>query len=197
MGRLEVLLVNDSGRTVGYGDRWQTHRVREGFSGLVLGKKHVGITIAIVSGSGKILAAHRKHRIFDKVWTLSGDTHPYRYEWGKVENLSQAAKRCALEDLGIKTKNWKKTLTTSYSARDPRDQRYCENELLHVLVARHDGPFQMNDRNAYELKWVETSEISRDSSADLKREPIERKYAPWVQAIFALPLEKLELYSFS
>jgi isopentenyldiphosphate isomerase len=192
MGRPEVPLVNESGRTVGYGDRWQTHRVRTGPSGTVLGKKHVGITIAIVNGEGRILVAHRRHKIFDRVWTLSGDTHPYRYEWGKVENLSQAAKRCAMEDLGIKTKNWRKTLTVSYSARDPRDPRYCENELLHVMVARHDGPLHMNERNAYELRWAEIAEVSNESSADLKTEPIEQKYAPWVHVIFALPLDKAE-----
>ena len=30
MRRLEIPLANDSGRTIGYGDRWLTHRVRNG-----------------------------------------------------------------------------------------------------------------------------------------------------------------------
>lgn len=192
MARTEVPLVNASGKTVGYGDRWQAHRVRSGPGGLVLGRKHVGITIACVGDEGRVLAAHRRHRVFDKVWTLSGDTHPYRFDWGKVENLSQAAKRCAMEDLGIKTKGWKNALTVSYSARDPRDQRYCENELLHLLVVKHGGPFHMNAKNAYELRWVAVEEVSRDAAADLQKESIEWKYAPWVHAVFSLPRERVK-----
>jgi isopentenyldiphosphate isomerase len=192
MGRLEVPLVNESGRRVGYGDRWQTHRVRKGPNGPVLGQKHIGIVIALVDDAGRILVAHRKHKIFDGVWTLSGDTHPYRYEWGTVEIITVAARRCAKEDLGIETKGWKKALTVSYSAMDPRNPRYCENELLHVLAARYDGPLHMNDKSAYELRWLEPAEISRDSAADQQKAPIDRKYAPWVHAVFALPLERVE-----
>jgi isopentenyldiphosphate isomerase len=191
MGRVEVPLVNSSGKTIGYGDRWQAHRVRNGPEGLILGKKHVGITIVCLDGDGRVLTARRRHRIFDQVWTLSGDTHPYRFDRGEVENLSQAAKRCAADDLGIETKGWGKTLTVSYSARDPRDSRYCENELLHLMATRQEGPFHVNAKNAYELRWAELVEISRDSTADLGREPIDRKYAPWVHAVFSLPREKV------
>ena len=187
MGGLEVRLVDDSGRTIGFGDRWQTHRVTKGPNGPTLGQKHVGITIACVDQAGKILIAHRRHKIFDKVWTLSGDTHPYRaYGRMEVENVLQAARRCAMDDLGITTKGWRKTLTVSYAERDPRDPRYCENELLHVMVARYDGPLHINPKNAYELRWVEMAEVSAQSDEDLKKEPIDRKYAPWVQAMLAL-----------
>jgi len=191
MVRLEVPLVNESGRRVGFGDRWQTHRVREGPDGPILGQRHVGITIACVDDD-RILVAHRKHKIFDRVWTLSGDSHPYRYEWGEKETILQAARRCARDDLGVKIEKWTKALTVSYSARDPRDQRYCENELLYVLVAKHEGPLHMNEKNAYELRWAGLAEISEGSAADLEKEPIERKYAPWVHAIFSLPPEKVE-----
>jgi hypothetical protein len=49
----------------------------------------------------------------------------------------------------------------------------------------------MNPKNVYELRWAELSDISGDSTEDLKTKPIERKYAPWVHAIFALPVEKI------
>jgi isopentenyldiphosphate isomerase len=193
MVRTEVPLVDVSGKTIGYGDRWQIHRVRNGPDGPVLGKKHIGLTIACVKDNGRILVAHRRHRIFDKVWTLSGDTHPYRmYGSLEVESLENAAKRCAMDELGVVIKKWTKTFTASYSARDPRDPRYCENELLHVLVAKHGDPIHMSRKNAYDLRWVEPSEISRDSLADLKKEPIGRKYAPWVHVVFTLPLDKVE-----
>jgi isopentenyldiphosphate isomerase len=192
MARLEVQLVNESGRTIGYGDRWWTHRVRNGPDGPILGQKHVGICIACVDGMGRILVAHRRHRIFDKVWSLSGDTHPYRMRGSEeTENIVEAAKRCAMDDLGVTIKGWTKRLTVSYSARDPRDPRYCENELMHVMVARHDGPLHMNEKNAYQLRWVRLDEISKDLLTDLNREPIDRKYAPWVHTVFALPREKV------
>jgi len=187
MVRLEVPLVGESGRIIGWGDRWQTHRVRTSADGIVLGEKHVGITIALLDGRGRILVAHRRHKIFDQVWTLSGDTHPYRYGLGDAENLSQAAKRCAKDDLGVVTEGWVTKITVSYASRDPRDPRYCENELLRVMVTRYDGPLRVNERNAYAAEWVESSEIDEESKADLKKEPIERKYAPWVHAIFTLP----------
>jgi len=193
MARSQVPLVAASGKTIGYGDRWLAHRVRSGPDSLALGRKHVGITIVCVDDGGKILVAHRRHRIFDRVWTLSGDTHPYRACGSlNTESLIQATKRCALDDLGVETKGWRKTLTVSYSARDPRDPRYCENELLHLMVARQGGPFRMNPKNAYELRWVQLAEISKDSAADLEKDPIDRRYAPWVHAVFALPLGKVE-----
>ena len=101
MERYKIPLVNGFGRTIGYGDRWWTHRVRDGREGSILGEKHVGITIVCLDGDGRILVQHRRHRIFDKVWSLSGDTHPRKYESSKVESLSEAARRCAKEDLGI------------------------------------------------------------------------------------------------
>jgi isopentenyldiphosphate isomerase len=193
MVRLEVQLVNESGRRIGYGDRWWTHRVKKGPDGPILGQKHVGICIACVDGGGRILVAHRRHGVFDKVWSLSGDTHPYRMRGSKeTENIVQAAKRCAMEDLEVTIKGWTKRLTVSYSARDPRDPRYCENELMHVMVAEHDGPLHMNKKNAYDLRWVRPAEISKDSEEDLRKEPIDQKYAPWVHTVFALPLERIE-----
>src|SRR5439155_20300057 len=147
MERYKIPLVNASGSIIGYGDRWWTHRVRDGREGPILEEKHVGITIACLGDDNGILVQHRRHRIFDKVWSLSGDTHPRKYESSKVESLSEAARRCAKEDLGITTKSWRQILSVSYSARDPRDPRYCENELLYVLAAKHHGPLNMN-RNA-------------------------------------------------
>src|SRR5438128_8674226 len=83
MERYRIPLLDESGRTIGYGDRWWTHRVRDGPDGPILGQKHAGITIACLDHSGRILIQHRRHRIFDKVWSLSGDTHPRKYESGK------------------------------------------------------------------------------------------------------------------
>jgi isopentenyldiphosphate isomerase len=192
MERYKIPLVNGSGKIIGYGDRWWTHRVRVSRGGPILGEKHVGITIACLDDEGRILVQLRRHKIFDKVWSLSGDTHPKKYESSKMESLSEAARRCAKEDLGITVKKWREILSVSYSARDPRDPRYCENELLHVLAAKYSGPMNMNKNSAYELRWVEFAEISRDSRKDSKKAPIDRKYAPWVHAMFSLPHETVE-----
>jgi isopentenyldiphosphate isomerase len=192
MERYKIPLVDGSGRRVGYADRWSSHRVKDGHYGPVLGERHVGITIACLDDDGRILVQLRKHRIFDKVWSLSGDTHPRKYDDWKVESLSGAARRCAKEDLGIEIKSWRKTLSVSYSALDPRDPRYCENELLHLLAAKYRGLVHKNGKNAYELRWAEFAEISRDSQADLRKKPIDRKYAPWVHAMFSLPTKRVE-----
>ena len=192
MEKYRIPLLDESGRTIGYGDRWWSHRVRVGPDGPILGQKHTGITIACLDDNGRILTQHRRHRIFDRVWSLSGDTHPRRYGNRRVESLSEAARRCASEDLGVVIKNWTQRLSIPYSARDPRDSRYCENELLYILVAKHDVPLYMNKESAYELRWVEITEISKDSRTDLKRKPIDRKYAPWVSAVFSLSSKRVE-----
>ena len=166
--------------------------MRDGPDGLILGEKHVGITIACLDDDGRILVQLRRHRIFDKVWSLSGDTHPRKYDTRKVETLSEAARRCAKEDLGVVIKRWRKTVSLSYSARDARDPRYCENELLHVLAAKYCGLVHMNRKNANELRWAKFSEILRDSQKDLRKEPKYRKYAPWVHAMFSLSAKRVE-----
>ena len=190
--KYRIPLLDESGRTIGYGDRWWSHRVRVGPDGPILGQKHTGITIACLDDNGRILTQHRRHRIFDRVWSLSGDTHPRKYGNRRVESLSEAARRCASEDLGVVIKNWTQRLSIPYSARDPRDSRYCENELLYILVGVHDCTLYMNKESAYELRWVEITEISKDSRTDLKRKPIDRKYAPWVSAVFSLSSKRVE-----
>ena len=187
-----IPLVGESERRIGYGDRWLTHRTKSGPNGPVLGQKHVGITIACLDEDERILLQLRRHKIFDRVWSLSGDTHPRKYEDGPVETLSQAARRCAKEDLGITVQHWIRTLTISYSAQDPRDPRYCENELLYLLAGRYDGQPHINKKNVYELQSADLQQVVEDSRADLKKEPIHRKYAPWVHALFTIPSEKVK-----
>jgi len=89
MERYRIPLLDESGRTIGYGDRWWTHRVRDGPDGPILGQRHAGITIVFLDQSGRILIQHRRHRIFDKVWSLSGDTHPRKYGSRRVESLPE------------------------------------------------------------------------------------------------------------
>ena len=191
MKKYEIPLVDESGKITGYGNRWWTHRVRDSPGGLILGQRHVGITIACIDGNGRVLIQQRKHRIFDKVWSLSGDTHPRKYEGRRVESLSEAARRCAKEDLGIVIKQWTPSIKVLYSARDPRDPRYCENELLYVMFANHNGQVRMNEQNAYELEWVPLKSIFEGSRSDLKKKPVDRMFAPWVHAVFSLPSAKV------
>ena len=63
---------------------------------------------------------------------------------------------------------------------------------MYILIAKYDGPLYMNKESAYELRWVEITEISKDSRTDLKRKPIDRKYAPWVSAVFSLSSKRVE-----
>jgi len=192
MRQYTIPLVNESGRRIGYGDRWLTHRTRDGPDGPVFGQKHVGVTIACIDGDARIILQHRKHKIFDKVWSLSGDTHPRKYDGQGVETLSQAERRCAKEDLGVVVKRWVQTLSVSYSAQDPRDPRYCENELLYLLAGRCDRQPHINRRNVYELQLVDLDQIAGDSRADMKEKPLDQKYAPWVHAVFALSSERVK-----
>ena len=96
-----------------------------------------------------------------------------------------------MEDLGVTIENWTETLTVSYAARDPRDPRYCENELLHLLVARHGRQLRVNKSNAYDARWVEPTKILEESLEDAEKEPVDRKHAPWVHAVFGVSPRRL------
>ncbi len=192
MEEYTIPLVDESGSVVSYGDRWLSHAVTTGDNGPILGRRHTGITIALLNGDGKILVQHRKHKVFDNVWSLSGDTHPRRYNGKTVETLGEASDRCSLEDLGIAPGKWNEVLVTTYSALDPRDNEYCENEVLHLLVTTYDGPFKVNENNAYSVKWMKIEEIASQVVDDLRNEPLRREFAPWVHSIFVQPKKKLE-----
>src|SRR6266516_4799574 len=112
MERYKIPLVNGFGRTIGYGDRWWTHRVRNGGDGPILGEKHVGITIACLDDEGRILVQHRRHRIFDKVWSLSGEPTP--------ESMTLPKRRASLkprEGVPRKTSGLRPRAGDKYSAR--------------------------------------------------------------------------------
>ena len=91
--------------------------MRDGREGPIPGEKHVGITIACLDDDGRILVQQRRHRIFDEVWSLSGDTNPRKYDSSKVESLSEAARRCAKEDLGVVIKSWQQILCVVFCQR--------------------------------------------------------------------------------
>lgn len=192
MEEYTIPFVDQNGKITEYGDRWLSHTVTRGSDGPVLGRKHVGIVIACINEEGKILVQLRKHKIFDSVWSLSGDTHPRKYGNRDVEDLSTASSRCAMEDLGIDVHNWHDSISLSYSAIDPRNQDYCENELMHVMVARYDGPIRENKDNVYRIAYEDISTIMRDTAADGKKAPVDQKYSPWVQSVFARPKKDLE-----
>ncbi len=187
----KIPIVDMSGCIIEYGDRWESHRVRGDSNNLLLGRRHMGITIAILDKRMNILIQNRKHSIFDKVWSLSGDTHPRMYENGRYETLTEASQRCAMEDLGVEIDKWMDILTVTYSAIDPRNLEFCENEFLHILLARFDGPFYPNKNNVYELRWIDLDDIMAATASDLRKEPIKRKFAPWVHKVFSLPEEAI------
>jgi isopentenyl-diphosphate delta-isomerase len=177
-----IPVVDEYGNIVGFEDRWMTHTVHETGSGLVLGQRHVGICVACQDRSGKILMQQRNHTIFDKFWSLSADTHPRKYN--RAETLTEAATRCVQEDFGITVTQWKDVLDFGYSARDPRNPKYCENEFLHLFTGKYDGPVNPNKHNVYDHMWAEPQKISEQLVKDSTKDPIDQVYAPWVHAIF-------------
>lgn len=189
-----IPFVDESGATAEYGDRWLSHTVTRSHGGTILGRKHVGIVIACLDRDGRILCQFRKHRVFDSVWSLSGDTHPRKYGARHVETLAEASARAAKEDLGVEIQDWTETALLSYSCEDPRSPKYCENELLHLLVTKYDGPFIPNPENVYRLEHLSVEQIHRECAEDLSKPPLEQRFAPWVHSLFARPLDEVEKF---
>jgi len=179
-----IPIVDARGRVAGYADRWLTHTVFEEGGKLVLGQKHVGICVACQDPLGRILVQRRRHVIFDGYWSLTADTHPRKYEGLQVESLATASTRCAREDLGINVTKWVDALVVSYSARDPRNPKYCENELMHLMVGKYNGTVRANKKNVYGFEWKEPRELRKEAIQDESKDPKDRKYAPWIRPVF-------------
>lgn len=179
-----IPLADEDGNVIGLADRWSTHTVRQTDGGLVLGQRHVGICIACQDGSGRVLLQFRRHKIFDRCWSFTADTHPRKYEGRELETLFQAATRCANEDFGIVVEGWVDALTVTYAARDPRDPRFCENEFMHLLVGRHDGEVRPNPESVYACRWADPEAVMNEVASEAEVEPEARRYAPWVHSVF-------------
>ena len=166
-----VVLVDDNDIEIGYKSNAESHTVHNG----ALGYHHRGLTVMVYNSKGEVLLQHRKHRIFDKILDLSGSTHPY-LRGGRQETYEEAAERClrgeysGLEDVKVKAS----TIAVNYSAMDPLDSRYCENEFCKLVIALYDGEVRYNSEAAYGLSWILFSSLV----ADVDKNPT--SYAPWV-----------------
>lgn len=171
-----VVLVDDSDNPKGYGTKEKTHTVHDGIPGY----HHRGLTVLVYNEMGEVLLQHRKHRIFDSVWDLAGSTHPY-YREGRQETYEEAALRCLSTEYsglgGDRVVN--SSVAVNYSAIDPRNPRYCENEFCRLVIASHRGAVTHNPENAYGHAWASFSRLS----SDLQSDP--GKYAPWVVDLLA------------
>ena len=166
-----VVLVDDKDNPLGYGTKEETHIVHEG----KLGYHHRGLTVLVHDGQGRVLLQHRKHQIFDTAWDLAGSTHPYLRS-GRQEGYEEAALRClkteysGFEDATV----LKSSVWVNYSAVDPRNGKYCENEFCRLVISVHNTNVSHNSENAYGHEWALFERLISDS----RKNP--NKYAPWV-----------------
>jgi geranylgeranyl diphosphate synthase, type I len=146
------------------------------------GKHHLAISVLLYNGKGQVLLQHRKHKIHNDIWDLTGSTHHLHKNNGKDETSEEATYRCLKREYGI---NSKVPLTIvggiNYFAADGK---HCENEHDIILIGEYDGKIRPNKDVAYNHKWID----EKDFLKDIKKFP--KKYAPWAR----LAAKKLKDY---
>lgn len=163
MDKQIILAVDDSGKFEEYIPK------RVGHTGE--GKRHLAISVLLYNSKGQVLLQKRKHKIFDKIWDVTGATHPLHKIDGSDESLEEATWRCLEKEYGIKDKMHLKNLGFfNYFAKY---EEYCENEHCSILIGEYNGSLNLNSEVGYSYKWISEEEFLKD----IKKNP--KNYTPW------------------
>lgn len=165
MQRDEIILVVDrrGNHTGEYIDKNLAHTGR--------GKRHLAITVLLRNSRGQVLLQHRRHKIHNDIWDLTGSTHHLHKGDGNDETSAEATYRCLRREYGIVQKIPLKVVGgVNYFAKDGKN---CENEHDVILIGEYNGQLKPNKSVAYKYKWVEET----DFFEDINKNPA--KYAPW------------------
>ena len=156
----EIILVDETGRTIGFEEKTRAHR--DG------GKLHRAFSIFIFDPDGRMLLQKRsaKKYHFGGLWTNACCSHPRR-----GEELEEAAHRRLREELGFDT-DLDEAFTFTYTATDAKSG-LTEHEFDHVFVGGFNGAPTPNPDEVDDWKWMDHAQVLRDLAANPEH------YTPW------------------
>lgn len=137
------------------------------------GKRHLAITVLLENSKGEVLLQKRKHQIFNKIWDLTGATHPLHLKSGRDESYEEATIRCLEREYGIEAGEVEKLRVVEEFNYFSKDGNLCENEHCLMLTGKYDGFLNLNPEVGYSYKWMDKKEFLQD----IKKNP--RNYSPW------------------
>lgn len=171
MTKQTILVVDDKGNFTGeYVEKEVAHTGA--------GKHHKAISVIIFNSKGEILLQHRKHKVHNDIWDVTGSTHHLHKKNGQDETDEEATYRCLKREWGIKEKIPLKALGgVNYFA--PYGD-FCENEYDIFLIGKYNGPIFPSKDVSYNYKWMKKTDFLKDINKNPKN------YAPWVVACIKL-----------
>lgn len=158
-----MILVDDEDNFLGYAPRTECHTGK--------GKRHRAFVLMLYNKDKKILLQHRKHKLFDKLWDLTGASHPLHLD-GNDESYLESAARCLKTEWKIE--NIKLKVLGAFNYFSQYDER-CENEHCALIIGEYDDKVKINPEVAYDFRWVSLKQLL----SEIKKNPEE--FTPWLK----------------
>ena len=169
MTNIDIILVDEKDKIIGYQDKIKTHKIPVPL--------HRAISVVIYDNNGKRMLLHKRttsKSTWPLFWTNACCSHPL-----KGESYKAAAERRLKEEMGFST-FLKQVFKFIYKAK--YDEIWGEHELDTVFIGNYEGEIKPNPEEVDSYKWVEIGKLA----SDVKKNS--GKYTPW----FKIILEKLE-----
>ena len=158
-----MILVDDEDNFLGYAPRGECHTGK--------GKRHRAFVLMLYNKDKKILLQHRKHKLFDKLWDLTGASHPLHVD-GTNESYLESASRCLKTEWRIEGIKLKVVGAFNYFSQY---DEHCENEHCALIIGEYNGEVKINSDVAYDFRWVSLKQIL----SEVKKNP--ENFTPWLK----------------
>ncbi len=169
--KVQVVLIDDNDKVVGYKEKFATHKVPVPL--------HRAISIVIFNKDKSEILITQRAKIkptWPLFWSNTVCSHPY-----DGESYQEAVDRRISEEVGFRTKLTEKFRFTYEATMD--NGVWGEHEYDVVFTGTYDGEVKPNLDEIADYKWIKIEDLKND----LKENP--KKYTPW----FKIILEKLEI----
>jgi isopentenyl-diphosphate delta-isomerase len=162
-----VILVDESDREIGTGDRELTHRE---------GRLHRAVSVFVINRRGELLLQRRAptKALFGGMWANTCCTHPLA-----GETITGAGERRLQEEMGLEL-SLEVVGSFIYRAEDEATG-YIEHELDHVLIGRSDADPVLDPDETDAFVWADLDQLRLVAATD-------SRYVPWLHpALVAFP----------
>ncbi len=165
----KVILVDSKDRVIGEMEKLEAH---------VQAALHRAVSIFMFNSKGEMLLQRRALTKYHSpgLWTNTACTHPRM-----GEASAEAAKRRAMEEMGMDVDGIKELFYFIYKAR--LDNKLTEHELDHVFVACSDAVPLLNTEEVCEYRYVDVATLKRE----LREKP--EQFTVWFKKIVGRVLD--------
>jgi isopentenyl-diphosphate delta-isomerase len=142
-----LVLVDEEDNQVGTADREEAH--------LGMGKRHRAFVVFLFKDNKLIIQRRSmKKKLWPGYWDVSYTSHVY-----PEETYTNAARRKALQELGIEVNDFKEVLSFVYWA--PYNG-YSENEFCKLFVAYTENEPKPNPEEVMDVRYLTLEEVEKE-----------------------------------